>query len=171
MWGRRLEQLSADKPGRLPNEMPRGNRDGPLDHWRRGLIGTVQDWAEGSRADAAKLIHSLIHRLELQDDLSELLHSSTKRQAETDAFIVDRFKAALGVLKACSTEQQQQEYRTALALIAPPRSKERDNSGMAYPHASWPLLGTGVLLLETGPSSTGHGARMTYGRDCHEARP
>ena len=64
-----------------------------------------------------------------------MLHSSTTRQAETDAFIVDRFKAALGVLKATSTEQQRQEYLTALALIAPPRTKERDNSGMARPIA------------------------------------
>jgi len=70
VWGRRLVRLSPDNPGRLPAEMPRGIRDGPLDHWRRGLIGAVQDWAEGSRADAVKLIHSLIHRLGLQAALT-----------------------------------------------------------------------------------------------------
>ena len=47
-------------------EVPRGQRDGPLDHWRTGLVGAVQYWAEGSRADAARLICSLINRLELK---------------------------------------------------------------------------------------------------------
>ena len=59
-------KLSGDKPARLPTQMPRGEEDGPLDHERRGLVGAVQDWAEGSKADAVKLIFSLIERLELQ---------------------------------------------------------------------------------------------------------
>ena len=46
--------------------MPRGHRDGPLDHERHGLIGSLQYWAEGSEADAAKLLISLIKRLELE---------------------------------------------------------------------------------------------------------
>ena len=51
---------------RLPSEMPRGQRDGPLDHERHSLIGALQYWAEGSEADAAKLLASLIKRLELE---------------------------------------------------------------------------------------------------------
>ena len=63
---RRAVKLSADVLARLPSEMPRGQQDGPLDHERLGLIGSLQYWAEGSEADAAKLLASLIKRLELQ---------------------------------------------------------------------------------------------------------
>ena len=65
LWERRRVALS-DALARLPAELPRGERDGPLHHWRRGLVGVVQDWAEGSRADAAKLVFGLIKELELE---------------------------------------------------------------------------------------------------------
>ena len=66
VWTRRREELSPDAAGRLPDKMPRGERDGPLHHWRRGLVGAVQDWAEGSMADAAKLVFALIKELHLE---------------------------------------------------------------------------------------------------------
>lgn len=45
--------LSIEVPARRPSEMPRGSRDGPLEHERHGMIGALQYWAEGSAADAA----------------------------------------------------------------------------------------------------------------------
>lgn len=63
MWSRRRKPLS-DKPGRL--KMPRGERDGALHHWRRGLVGAVCDWAEGSKEDAVTLILALIKELGLR---------------------------------------------------------------------------------------------------------
>lgn len=65
IWNRRRVPLSDGKPARQPEQMPRGE-NGPLDHWRRGLVGALQDWAEGSKADAAKLVISLIKRLGLE---------------------------------------------------------------------------------------------------------
>lgn len=53
---RRDVELKKDAPARLPLEMPRGERDGPLDHERLGLVGSLQYWAEGSHTDAAKLV-------------------------------------------------------------------------------------------------------------------
>lgn len=52
------------------------------------------------------------------------------REAETNAFIVDRVKAALDVNKACATEEQRREYLTGLAYVAPPRLASRDKAGM-----------------------------------------
>ncbi len=66
VWTRRQEVLSPDAAGRLPDKMPRGERAGPLHHWQRGLVGAVQDWAEGSMADAAKLVFALIKELHLE---------------------------------------------------------------------------------------------------------
>jgi hypothetical protein len=66
VWTRRRTELVADAPSRLPEAMPRGEKDGPMYHWRRGLVYAVQDWAEGSKADAAKLVLSLIKELELE---------------------------------------------------------------------------------------------------------
>ena len=65
-----------------------------------------------------------------QDELREYLHSDATRDAETNAFIVDRIKAALDVNKACATEEQRREYLTGLAYVAPPRGVSGDKSGM-----------------------------------------
>ena len=62
--------------------------------------------------------------------MSQLLHSDATREAETNAFIVDRVKAALHVNKACATEEQRCEYLTGLAYVAPPRLAARNKSGM-----------------------------------------
>jgi hypothetical protein len=48
LWTRRRVELSDSARARLPDEMRRGEKEGPLQHWRRGLVGAVQDWAEGS---------------------------------------------------------------------------------------------------------------------------
>jgi hypothetical protein len=66
LWTRRRIQLSEGVAARLPEEMPRGQEDGPMYHWRRGLVFAVQDWAEGSKADAAKLVFALITELKLE---------------------------------------------------------------------------------------------------------
>ena len=63
---RRLRVLSAEAPARASNELPRGERAGFLHHPRRGLIGALRDWAEGSKADAAKMVFALIKELELE---------------------------------------------------------------------------------------------------------
>ena len=65
VWDRRRVALSRDVPGRLPEQMPRGERDGPLHHWRRGLVGAVKDWANGSAADAVNILVKLIKELDL----------------------------------------------------------------------------------------------------------
>lgn len=55
-----------------------------------------------------------------QEELSPLFHSEATRDAETNAYIVDRVKAALDVNKACATEEQRREYLIGLAYVAPP---------------------------------------------------
>ena len=178
IWNRRRVELVADKPAREPAKLPRGARDGPLHHWRRGLVGAVRDWAEGSEADAANIIFSLIDELGLQvppppcprchpralalggaprrppppsptapdpfmtlsqDRLRPLLNLATTREAETDAFIVERIKAALATNKACTTEEQRREYLICLAYVAPPRLAAGNMS------ASW--MGTLVCCV------------------------
>ena len=37
-----------------------------MDHWRCGLIGALQYWADGSEADAVQLIFSLVKELKLE---------------------------------------------------------------------------------------------------------
>ena len=98
-----------------------------MHHWRRGMVGAVLDWAEGSEADAATLVLMLIEELELQDVLREKLKpSQDTRGAETDTFIVDRIEKALAVLKSCATEQQQQDYAdgTGSPILAGPFTEQ-----------------------------------------------
>ena len=59
---RRQQALSDEAP---PRPLPRGQRDGPLWHERRGLVGAVQEWAGGSRSGAAHLISKLIQELDV----------------------------------------------------------------------------------------------------------
>jgi hypothetical protein len=102
-----------------------------MHHWRRGVVGAVLDWAEGSEADAAMLVFMLIEELKLQDVQREKLKpSQDTRGAETNTFIVDRIEKALAVLKSCATEQQRQDYLFALAQVAPPRLAKGDPAGM-----------------------------------------
>lgn len=62
----RERELSNSVAPRLPSEFARGQRDGPLDHWRHGLVGALQFWANGSSGDAAKLVAGLVKRLGLK---------------------------------------------------------------------------------------------------------
>ena len=66
IYNRRRQELSRDAPARPAKKKPRGERDGPFNHWRHGLVGAVQYWANGSKAEAAELIFSLIEQFELQ---------------------------------------------------------------------------------------------------------
>ena len=66
---RRQTPLSHEQP--LQAEQARGARDGALDHERRGLIGSLQDWSCGSRHEAAHLIARLVERLDLKVRLLE----------------------------------------------------------------------------------------------------
>ena len=65
VYVRRRVPLDPKKLGRSPEELRRGEQ-GPMHHWRRGMVGAVLDWAEGSEADAATLVLMLIEELELQ---------------------------------------------------------------------------------------------------------
>ena len=66
VYKRRARELSAESPGRAANNLPRGDANGYLHHPRRGLVGAVQDWAEGSSADAATMVFALVKELELE---------------------------------------------------------------------------------------------------------
>eukprot|EP00966_Prymnesium_polylepis_P210373 4871617-Prymnesium_polylepis.2 len=56
---------------------------------------------------------------QLGEALNLSLGKERVRQAETDAYIVDRVRAILYALKPCRSEQQRVEYHTILAAVAP----------------------------------------------------
>ena len=62
----RLRRITLkDRPPLGAKERPRGSKSA-LEHERRGLVGAVQEWACGSRQEAAMLISRLVERLELK---------------------------------------------------------------------------------------------------------
>ena len=77
------------------------------------------------------MLLGLIDEFGVADDIRQSLFRKSRRQAETDTFIVDRLVAALQVLKGCQTKQQQREFRIALALVAPTRAAFGNQEGMA----------------------------------------
>ena len=52
---------------------PRDGASGALEHWRRGLVGCVQDWADGSLDNVVILISRLISHFEVQEKVLEKL--------------------------------------------------------------------------------------------------
>ena len=57
IMNRRAKEPRADMP---PTQMLRYGEHGALEHWRRGLVGAVQDWADGSLANVVMLLVRLV---------------------------------------------------------------------------------------------------------------
>jgi hypothetical protein len=127
---RRQREL-GDEP-MPPAEQRKRGADGPMQHWRKGLLGAVQYWAAGSRAYAVHLLVEVTRHFRLTELVRAQLDQEKERAAETNAYIVDRIKAALDVLKACQSEEQRREYLITLAAVAPPRAGQGDQTGKAY---------------------------------------
>lgn len=119
----------AELPKAVPK--PRKGRYGAMNHFRHGLVGAVKYWARGSQRNVERLLLKLIREFGAEEAIREALFQSVRRDAATDKAMVDRYVAALDVLKACQTEQQRRDYLFALSLTTPPRAKERSHEGMA----------------------------------------
>ena len=70
IYNARRKKLS-DVAARPAEMRPRG-QDGPLEHWRLGLVGALQYWSNGSKAEAAHYLTALIKHLNLQERESAL---------------------------------------------------------------------------------------------------
>ena len=120
--------MDPDAPGTPAKDIPRG-KDGPLHHWRRGLVGAVQDWAVGSKANAVKIVAALVTHLELQDGLREFLYRKELYAAETDRIIVDNYRDAIQAMKSNSTVAQLQQHGILLAGAASSKASIREQNG------------------------------------------
>lgn len=60
----------------------------------------------------------------------KLLESNETTHAATDAYIVERLRAAIAELKRCVSEEQHKEYLTILAAVAAERESEHCQLGM-----------------------------------------
>ena len=98
---------------------------GYLRHPRLGLIGWVAYWSRGHTDTAIKMIVQLIVQLDINERVQDALPSTTdRREAETNAKIVDLFVAAMCETKKCKSEQQRKEYLIGLAYVMPPRMQQ-----------------------------------------------
>ena len=106
-------------------KMQGGERDGYMHHERHGIVGSVQRWARGSRANVIKIIRSLIKWFGVEAEIrASLGEAAAAKTASVDAVIVDRVAAVLQVLKQGGSEQVRIAYRIILAAIAPPLVEE-----------------------------------------------
>ena len=65
MW-RRAKPICAGAEAVLP----RNGVDGALHHWRRGLVGAVQDWANGSKANVVWLLLRLMEHFDVKEEMN-----------------------------------------------------------------------------------------------------
>mmetsp|Transcript_16169 Transcript_16169/g.40727 ORF Transcript_16169/g.40727 Transcript_16169/m.40727 type:complete len:875 (-) Transcript_16169:94-2718(-) len=103
-------------------------------HWRRGLVGSVQDWAEGSRFRVAFMLAELAAYFEVEKQVVERLGFSLNADEvsafKVDCYIVDRVASALHQLRLCRTEEERQDYGVVLAAVAPTREAKGCAVGM-----------------------------------------
>ena len=131
MQQRRRKQVVDDcSAAKKPPAMRKG-RYGSINHFRHGLAGSACYWARGSRRNVVRLLRKLVTEFGVEEEMRVHLFKRVRREAETDKLIVDRFVAALEVLKICATEQQRKDYVLALSLVAPARASGRNQEGAA----------------------------------------
>ena len=75
---RKLETEEARRRAVIPErnarrKPPRTGKDGALWHWRRGLVGAVQSWADGSLENVVILVMLLINHFAISDRILELI--------------------------------------------------------------------------------------------------
>lgn len=103
-------------------------------HWRRGVYGFLAAWAAGSLGVVIFILAECAVHFDVVaavgQKLGLVLSTEEVKQAEVDAYIVERIKAVLHVLKNCQSEQARIEYGIILAALAPVRLAERSRGGM-----------------------------------------
>ena len=102
-------------------ELKRGEQ-GFLHHYRRGLLGAVQSWAQGCKKAVIHIVMAVIgdqHGFGIESEVRERLAGSALKQAATDAYIVDRLAGAVDVFKKCATEEARQSLHIVLGAVAP----------------------------------------------------
>ena len=94
-------------------------------HWRRGLVGAVRDWAEGSPFRVSFMLAELVTQFNVRDAVAERLGLRLSREqveeAKVDSYIVSRVREALHQLKQCRSAVEQTDYGVGLAMVAPTR--------------------------------------------------
>ena len=80
----RAEGVCIDEANADTSLPPRGNEErGWRRHWRRGLIGSVQDWAAGSRPRVVFMLAELARYFEVEREVaSQMGFGLTKEEVE-----------------------------------------------------------------------------------------
>ena len=91
-------------------------------HPRLGLIGWVAYCSGGHIDTAVHMVANLITQLNINERVQAALPPTTSgREVETNAKMVDLLKDAVTQMKRPLNDQQRIEYHIALGLVMPPR--------------------------------------------------
>lgn len=91
-----------------------------------GIIDTIKYWCDGSPHKVVELVLAQIREFKLK---GRVVAALGLEQSETKDHIISQLKAALGCLKECRTEDQRQEYRMAITMVAPSADGTRFSRG------------------------------------------
>lgn len=133
---RRHKIVSSEVNRPAPNDSGTVEKDAML-HWRRGLVGAVQDWADGSLENVFILLVRLVNHFNsespgFKDQLVQrLTDSAALKDAVLHSQMIAKAREAIQVLKSHShDEESRRQYLAALALFAP-----EAGAGMEFPFA------------------------------------
>jgi hypothetical protein len=100
-------------------------------HWRHGLVGGIQFWAVGCRANVVKMLVGLAKYFGVADEVAQELDPQRDSIAAERA-VARNVKRAIRGLKpqGGSNEEQRREYHIVLAASFGAPAKAHDPRGM-----------------------------------------
>jgi hypothetical protein len=119
---RRVKVDQANKEGFTP-----ANKSTALNAERTGILACIRYWAQGSVQKVFELVMAIMTTFGLKERVADELGVEA---VGTNAAIVTRLHDSVQILKACSSEEQRQQYRVLLTAAAPEKAHRTDSTGM-----------------------------------------
>jgi hypothetical protein len=119
---RRVEVGKANQEGFTAR-----NKSNALNAERTGILACIKYWAQGSAQKVFELVMAIMTTFGLKERVADELGVEV---AGTNAAIVTRLHDSVQILKACSSEEQRQQYRVLLTAAAPEKAQRTDSTGM-----------------------------------------
>ena len=126
---RRAKEVIDD----VPSEGVGGMSDGAVGwryHWRHGMVGSVQYWADGQCENVTKMLVGLAKEFRVTDQVAKQLDPERDSSAAERA-VGRNVREALAGLKprGGSTERQREQYNVVLAAAFRAPAKAHDPRG------------------------------------------
>jgi len=124
-------------------------------HWRHGMVGAVQYWAAGSKANVVLMLVGLADYFGVKDDVGQQLDPQ-RQSIAAERSVARNVKGALAGLKPLggSTEEQRREYHILNAAAFGAPAKAHDPRGMTTKIGKYLVVPVGARYVKKADGSS-----------------